>query len=273
MLQFPTKTTPASAPAANDLRGLLRPLLEWTEDHAGLIGSMAGVFAHAGRRYGLPRFMFSGPEHPAMATKRIAVFAGVHGDEPAGCLAAVEFLEDLLREPERATGYDIVVYPVCNPTGYEDGTRHNRAGRDLNREFWHSSEQPEVHIVERELRAHRFDGIIALHADDTSDGLYGYALGRFFNENLLRPALLAAERFLPRNMGVVIDGFAAREGVIDACYKGVLSPPPDQDPLPFEIIFETPALAPLERQATAGRTALHAILAEYRRFLSYAADL
>lgn len=260
-------------PGARDLHALLRPLFEWAEECTGLAGSVAGGFAYSNRRYGIPRFVFSGPPHPAMAVKRIGIFAGLHGDEPAGCAAVVEFLEDLLCEPEHAAGYDIVVYPVCNPTGYEDGTRHNRAGKDLNREFWHSSEQPEVLILERELRVHRFDGLIALHADDTSEGLYGYALGRFFNENLLRPALLAAERFLPRNMGVVIDGFAAREGVIDACYKGVLSPPAEQDPLPFEIIFETPALAPLERQASAARTALHAILAEYRGFLSYAADL
>lgn len=271
MVQIPSKTTTTSA--VRDLNALLRPLYEWTEDHVGLIGSMAGVFAHAGRSYGIPRFVFSGPPHAAMWTRRIGIFAGVHGDEPVTCTAVVEFLEDLLHQPELAAGYDIVVYPVCNPTGYEDGTRHNRAGKDLNREFWRSSEEPEVRILEQELREHHFDGIIALHADDTSDGLYGYALGRFFNENLLRPALLAAENFLPRNMGVTIDGFAARHGVIDACYQGVLSPPADQDPLPFEIIFETPALAPLDRQSSAARTALHAILTEYRSFLSYAADL
>lgn len=263
----------AATPPPRDLHVLLGPLFEWAGEHVGLIGSMADVFAYSGRRYGVPRFVFSGPAHPAMKTKRIGVFAGVHGDEPAGCAAAVGFLEDLLREPEQAAGYDVVVYPVCNPTGYEDGTRHNRAGKDLNREFWHSTEQPEVRILEKELRTHRFDGIVALHADDTSDGLYGYALGRFFNENLLRPALLAAERVLPRNMGVTIDGFAAREGVIDACFKGVLSPPVDQEPWPFEIIFETPALAPLDRQVAAARTALQAILTEYRSFLSYAADL
>src|SRR4029077_19965329 len=122
-----------------------------------------------------------------------------HGDEPAGCAALVRFIARLAADPARGAGDDLFVYPVVNPTGYERVTRENHAGRDLNREFWRNSSQPEVRLLETELRARAFDGIITLHADDTCEGLYGYSHGRPLDELLLRPALVAAERVLPRD--------------------------------------------------------------------------
>jgi len=254
------------------LRRLYWPFLGLAETFRQIVGTVAGSFQLEGRRYTIPRFTFLGPR-VNVPQKRIGLFALVHGDEPSGASALLQLLHELALQPELAAGYDLVAYPVCNPTGYEDDTRHNRGGADLNREFWRGSSQPEVLILEEELRTQTFDGIIALHADDTSDGLYGYAHGRVLNEELLVPALQASERVLPRNRAPVIDGFAAREGVICDCFSGILAPAPDQRPRPFEIIFETPARLALERQAEAARIALLSILASYRAFISYAENL
>jgi hypothetical protein len=71
----------------------------------------------------------------------------------------------------------------------------------------------------------------------------------------------------------VIDGFHAREGVISDCFCGILSPPPDQEPHAFNLIFETPAHAPFDHQVAANVAALDAVLATYRGFISYAQDL
>lgn len=229
----------------------------------------AGVFDVEGGRYVIPQVVFRGPA-TNVAQKRVGLFGLVHGDEPAGALALLDLLQTLVAEPERAAGYDLVLYPICNPTGYEDGTRHNRAGFDLNRQFWSGSPLPEVQILERELRTQAFDGLIALHADDTSSGLYGYAHGRELNEDLLVPALRASERVIPCNHEPMIDGFAACAGVINDCFKGVLRPHPEQRPQPFEIIFETPGQASEELQAQAAELAVLSILTEYRRFMSYA---
>ncbi len=261
-----------STHAKRDLYGLLGPLLDLAEHDDNVIGTMAGVFRAGNTRYGIPRFMFVGPRAPHDPI-RLGLFAGIHGDEPAGCEALVRFLGELSRTPALAAGYDLVAYPVCNPTGYEDNTRVNSAGLDLNREFWRGSSQPEVRILEQELRTHRFDGIITLHADDTCDGVYGYAHGRLLNEALLQPALDAAEPHLPRDSRLLIDGFEAKSGILRECFKGVLSPPAGQQPHPFDIIFETPALAPLEQQTSACIAALHAIIDEYRRFIAYAQNL
>ena len=254
------------------LRRMYAPFLGLAEDCRDVIGTVAGSFVVGELRYTIPRFTFLGPQGSGRQ-QRIGLFALVHGDESAGAYALLKLLQTLADHPALAAGYDLVCYPVCNPTGYEDDTRHNRSGLDLNREFWRGSGQPEVVILERELTTQGFDGIVALHADDTSDGLYGYAHGRVLNENLLVPALRASERVLPRNRGCLIDGFPAAEGIICDCFHGVLAPPPEQKPRPFEIIFETPAQALLDLQAAAAAIALETILSVYRGFIAYAADL
>jgi murein peptide amidase A len=61
--------------------------------------------------------------------------------------------------------------------------------------------------------------------------------------------------------------------VLRDCFPGVLAAPPEQAPQPFDLIFETPAHAPIDRQVEASVVALHSILGEYRRFIAYAQDL
>ena len=208
---------------------------------------------------------------------RIGIFAMIHGDEPESGLGLVRFLQGLVRRPEMAEGFIIEAYPLCNPTGYADGTRHVRGGKDLNREFWRDSAEPEVRLLEGELLRHRFHGIISLHCDDTSAGLYGFLSGRNSSEvlsgNLLEPALRAAEEFLPRNVAAEIDGFHACGGVLKTCYDGVLRAPDHGGLPPFEITFETPQRAPADRQVEAFNSALITILAEYRQLLAHAPNL
>jgi predicted deacylase len=269
MVTFPPSISAVSPRQAGELHSAFRGL----KDHGrNLFVSEAGSFWIANQRYTIPRISFFGPKTGVRKSK-IGLFALVHGDEPAGAFALLKLMQTLADQPTIAAGYDLVCYPLCNPTGYEDGTRENRAGFDLNREFWVGSDQPEVAILERELAAQDLDGIVALHADDTSEGLYGYTLGRVLNENLLVPALRASERVLPRNRGAIIDGFQAADGIVCDCFQGVLAPPPEQKPRPFEIIFETPGRAALEHQIAAAAIAIETILTEYRGFIAYAADL
>jgi hypothetical protein len=220
----------------------------------------------------LPRYLFIGPrggDDPI----RIGLFAGLHGDEPEGSHAIGRFLSLLENEPELARGYCLFIYPVCNPTGFEDNTRHSRRGYDLNREFWRQSNEPEVQLLQRELWHHAFHGIISLHSDDTSHGMYGFVRGATLTQHLLKPALDAAELVLPRNHDPFIDGFSARKGIIKKGYDGILGAPPNIRPRPFEIILETPQAAPQYRQEQALVAALRAILVEYRQFIAYARNL
>lgn len=204
---------------------------------------------------------------------KIGIFAGIHGDEEAGTLATLELMRWAAEAPEGLQDYELHFYPVCNPTGSNLGTRHSHSGLDLNREFWRGSIEPEVVYLEGELRRECYDGIISLHSDDTSDGCYGFVSGALLSEHLLEPALQAASEFLPRNEAMIIDSFRASRGIIKEGYLGILSAPPEQRPHALEIVFETPALAPMDAQVQATVAAVKRILAEYRELQAYAANL
>ena len=261
--------SPAQSMELSNLQSLFEPLHGLAAVAEGLKGEVIGKFSRDDLKEEIWRFHLVGPDagHDPV---RLGLFAGVHGDEPAGCAALVQFLTTLAAEPQRAAGYELCAYPIVNPTGYRRGTRETSAGKDLNREFWRESDEPEVKCLEAELRSHRFHGLITLHADDTCEGLYGYSHGQTLDEMLLGPALRAAERVLPRDRRKIIDGFNARDGVISDCFQGILSGPAEQNPRPFNLIFETPARAPFKDQVAATVAALDTIIEGYRGFIAHA---
>jgi hypothetical protein len=231
-----------------------------------------GAWRAGGAQHALERFLFQGPPGGG-SYFRVGLFAGVHGDEIAGVHAAARFLHLLAREPDIARGYQLSIYPLCNPSGFVAGTRHSKSGRDLNREFWIGSSEPEVTLLEREIRAHRFDGLIALHADDETPGIYAFALGAQVTEHVVEPALRAAERILPRNCDPTIDNFTASNGLIRQGYPGMLCAAPELSPRPFEIVFETPLHADLEKQIEANLAFLRTALEQYQQLQAVGQDL
>jgi protein MpaA len=251
---------------------VLSPLQALAENSASLIVNSGACFERDGREYELPRYLFVGPK-AGDTPVRVGIFAAIHGDEPEGAHAIVRFLKLLEAKPELAEGYCLSIYPVCNPYGFEDDTRHAPGGVDLNREFWRNSGEPEVQLLEAELSSRNFQGIISLHTDETAEGFYGYARGATLTQQLLEPALQAAESLLPRDTRPFIDGFQARDGIIHDCYPGVLSAPPKSRPRPFELILETPKAAPFYLKEWALALTLKTILVQYRQFIAYAQNL
>jgi len=220
----------------------------------------------------LDRFIFEGPGGGGDPI-RIGFFAGIHGDEQAGSHAILELARIVARNPNLAEGYHLYLFPICNPTGFDAHTRASVSGKDLNREFWKNSAEPEVVLLEREIQEHKFHGLVSLHADDTSHGVYGFVRGAVLARSLLEPALASSEKILPRNCESIIDGFPAENGIISQCYDGILTSPPKLENTPFEIILETPHHAPEPKQIEAFVGASLAILGEYRKFIAFAADL
>jgi murein peptide amidase A len=214
----------------------------------------------------------SKPERAGQGYK-FGIFGGIHGDEEAGTHAVRHLINWASTQPEELADFELHFYPICNPTGALQKTRHSHSGLDLNREFWTGSREPEVIYLESELRREQFDGIVQLHADDTSHGLYGFVRGSLLSEHLLKPALERAAEILPRNFNETIDGFRAEHGIIRECYEGILSAPPEQRPRPLEIVFETPGQAPIPRQVVATVEAVKTILAEYRKLQAYAQNI
>jgi hypothetical protein len=251
---------------------LLAPLDRLVKESPNLVVTRTAQFETQKESYVLPRYQFIGPKS-GDAPIRVGIFAGIHGDEPEGAYAAVRFLRFLEAYAETAKGYYLSVYPVCNPTGFEDNTRHSRRGKDLNREFWNNSAEPEVGLLQKELVSNSFHGIISLHIDDTSDGFYGYVGGSTLTKNLIEPALKAADAFLPLDKRALIDGFPARSSVVSDSFPGVLRAPPEVRPRPFEINLEAPKDRPAFLTEWAFVAALLSILAGYRKFIAYARNI
>jgi murein peptide amidase A len=251
---------------------LLAPLDDLAANSSSFVARPLVKFNSRGQQYTLPRYLFLGPKGGGDII-RIGVFATIHGDEPEGALGLVRFINALEKNPDLAKGYALFIYPICNPTGFESNTRQSHSGKDLNREFWVDSPEPEVRALETEIWTHAFHGIVTLHSDDTSRGLYGFVNGAVLSEHLLEPALQSAEAFLSRNRRRTIDGFAARRGVIYSCYDGVLKSPSGLSQPPFEITLETPQEAPLHLQVEAFNAALQTILTEYRYIMAVAQNI
>jgi protein MpaA len=248
-------------PVTQSIKELLLPLFIQVGASDTLKADSLGYWRVGEDRFWLPRFVFQRTQTKKSRIK-VGIFAGIHGDEPAGILGLIDFVREIDSDPE-----------LCNPSGYMDGTRHARCGLDLNRHFWSECREPEIHLIEAELLRQKFDGIISLHSDDTSDGMYGFVRGHTLTKHLMEPALAAAEAALPRNKRDQIDGFHAVEGIILSGYGGILSAAPGASPEPFEIVIETPQHAPMDLQRQAFVLALRSILREYREFISYAADI
>jgi len=255
-----------------DVEAVLSPLDEMAADSLHLIAIHGAQIEAGGRITNLPRYLFTGPQGGDKPI-RIGLFAGIHGDEPEGVHALVEFVNYLEADPALAAGFSLWIYPVCNPDGFAHKRRTLASGKDLDLEFWKDSVDPEVKLLEADLLSQSFQGLISLRTDATSDGFYASTRGATFTKHLIEPALKAAEKLLPRNINTVIGGFSARNGVVRSVHEGALSAPPGARPRPFEITLATPKDLPEYEKQSAFILALHAILAEYRRFIAYAPNL
>ena len=269
-------TTPVRSTSSHDRKRstieLLAPLMELAAGSDRLFPAHLEVTDRRGNFTRIPRFLLTGPGDRG-GFLRVGIFAGVHGDEASGVQGAVELLRRLHENTEPARGYELFVYPVCNPWGYEQGARWLRSGTDMNREFWRGSNEIEVLMLEGQLMKLAFDGILSLHTDDTSSGIYGFVKGHQLTRHVLEPSLEAASRFVPRNFDRSIDNFQANNGIIEQGYTGILGAPPTQSPKPFEIVFETPHSAPWDLQIEAHVAAVSSILARFRAMIAEAQNI
>ena len=251
---------------------LLAPVERIAAGSPNIIINRDARFEVDGESYVLPRYLFIGPKSGGTPI-RVGIFAAIHGDELEGAFAAVRFLQYLENYADLAAGYCLSVYPICNPTGFEDNTRHSRRGKDLDREFWSKSNEPEVGLLQAELVSRSFHGIISLHVEDTGNGFHGIVSPATLTKHLIWPALKAAEAFLPLDDRALTDGFASGNPVVHESSPGVLSAPPIVRPRPFEIILEAPKGRPSFLTECAFVAALQSILAGYRGFIAHALNL
>ena len=124
------------------------------------------------------------PRDPAIA--HVGLIAGVHGDEPAGVLSVLEFLEEHRWANHPAIAFS--VFPCLNPTGFARGTRENADGVDINRQYARD-DVPEVRVLRAMVKHDAFDAFVDAHEDPEEDGFYVYA---FLEDRSWHPAIVQA---------------------------------------------------------------------------------
>jgi protein MpaA len=109
-------------------------------------------------------------EIPGAGGPRVALCAGVHGDEPAAPWALLSIVRDGLLDARFAYR----IWPCTNPSGYDLGTRGNADGRDINRSFSRGGLTPEARTVTLNNQGARFELSLDIHEDFEARGFYCY---------------------------------------------------------------------------------------------------
>jgi len=244
-----------------DIRAVLRDITDAAQTH----GWTAEIF-HCTREFDLAalhRHPTTGhPPPPA----RIYISTGIHGDEPAGPLAALRLLHDN-RWPDNA---ELWLCPCLNPAGFTRNTRENAEGIDLNRGY-RNPVTPEIlaHIAWLQ-RQPAFDLYLLLHEDWETHGFYLYEQNPDGRPSLAEKMIEGIEKVCPIEQSEMIEGREAKGGIIR----------PNLDPRArpqwaeaFYLIMrksrlgytlEAPSDFPLSVRVNALVTAVHAALKNFR---------
>ena len=141
---------------------------------------------------------------------RIYLSTGIHGDEPAGPLAALK----LLQENNWPLTAEIWLLPCLNPDGFVLNTRGNADGIDLNRDYRHlESGEVTAHVRWLE-RQPNFDLYLCLHEDWESNGFYLYEQNLDNRPSLAEKMIAAAKTVCPIDLSENIEDRPAQNGII-----------------------------------------------------------
>jgi predicted deacylase len=147
---------------------------------------------------------------PSLPPRRVYLSAGIHGDEPAGPMAALK----LIQENQWPENLDLWFCPCLNPLGFAVNSRENRKGYDLNREY--------LNPVAEEIAAHinwldrqpNFDLCLLLHEDWESHGFYLYEQNPDNHGSLAEPMIEAVSKVCPIDPNEIIEDRPAKNGII-----------------------------------------------------------
>lgn len=142
--------------------------------------------------------------------RRVYLSTGIHGDEPAGPLAALQ----LLRKNKWPETLDIWFCPCLNPAGFRLNRRENADGADLNRQYQNPTAREIIAHIEWLKRQPGFDLCLCLHEDWESHGFYIYELNPENQPSLAEAVVESVEKVCPIDRSEVIEGRPARGGII-----------------------------------------------------------
>jgi predicted deacylase len=189
-----------------DIRAVLRDIETAAQQH----GWMIETFGQQGE-FNLPAL-----HRPPLSIRNsqspfhIYLSTGIHGDEPAGPLAALR----LLRENRWPANVELWFCPCLNPAGFVLNRRENGQGIDLNRQYRHlEAAETRAHIAWLE-RQPRFDLCLCLHEDWESHGFYVYELNPENRPSLAEAMVARIAEVCPIDPSEIIEDRPAKNGII-----------------------------------------------------------
>ena len=188
-----------------DIRAVRRDV----ERSAQLHGWASDLFHESGGFKWLA--LHRGPEVRSQKSEaRIYISTGIHGDEPAGPLAALK----LVHENHWPKNAEVYLLPCLNPTGFTLNRRENTDGKDLNRDYRNpQTAEIRAHIAWLE-RQPRFDLYLCLHEDWESHGFYLYEQNPDSKPSLAEQIVEAVQRVCPVDQSEMIEDRPAKNGII-----------------------------------------------------------
>jgi predicted deacylase len=143
-------------------------------------------------------------------SSRIYLSTGIHGNEPAGPLAALR----LLQENQWPANAELWFCPCLNPMGFVLNRRENDQCIDLNRQYRHlEAAETRTHIAWLE-RQPQFDLCFCLHEDWESHGFYIYELNPEKRPSRAENMITRIAEVCPIDPSEIIEDRPARNGII-----------------------------------------------------------
>ena len=147
---------------------------------------------------------------PSQPRRLIYLSAGIHGDEPAGPLAARQLVQENLWPAE----VELWLCPCLNPTGFPLNRRENAQGIDLNRQYLHPEAAETRAHVDWLQRQPTFDVTLCLHEDWESHGFYLYELNPDQRPSHAEEIIRRVAQVCPIDPSPEIEGRPAQGGII-----------------------------------------------------------
>lgn len=118
----------------------------------------------------------------------IMITSGHHGNEPAGPMAVLNFIEDWSENP---LDYNVTVFPLINPDGYEMNRRENSRLEDLNRQYENTTEVEIQSLINALDTERNYVAALDLHeAPMYDEGFFVYESIPVENDILLGQAIV-----------------------------------------------------------------------------------
>lgn len=209
-------------------------------------------------------------QSPLPHAPTVYLSAGIHGDEPAGPFAIAKLLEEGFFD----NSLNWLIIPILNPSGLELGTRENKEGLDLNRDYkFGKTQEVSAHLTWfKKYQNTNFDLSLCLHEDWEPEGFYAYAILPPKYTHVLEAIINAVKKISPINLEKEIEGMPAKGGFITHFTEDVqdfINKRNDwpeafflmkQQMIPFHFTFETPSSQPIDQRVNAHCAATRAVV-------------